>query len=105
MQITAAMVARKPGRQGEHEGNRKTIAQGMPDEPGEPVADYLVHFLHETTGASDTRHSLRPLLIEGKLFAIHLGVRARGERGNLPGCLKFESESRKGRRSASVLAA
>jgi len=28
--ITRGMVARKPDRQGEHEGNRKTIAQGMP---------------------------------------------------------------------------
>jgi hypothetical protein len=32
------MVTTKPGRQGEREGNRKTIAQGMPVEPGEPVA-------------------------------------------------------------------
>jgi hypothetical protein len=26
-----AMVATKPGHQGEREGNRKTIAQGKPD--------------------------------------------------------------------------
>jgi len=31
-------VARKPGRPGELEGNRKTIAQGMPVATGEPVA-------------------------------------------------------------------
>jgi hypothetical protein len=36
--ITLAMVATKPGHQGEREGNRKTIAQGMPVEPGKPVA-------------------------------------------------------------------
>jgi hypothetical protein len=28
-----ATVARKPGHRGEHEGNRKTIARGMPGEP------------------------------------------------------------------------
>jgi hypothetical protein len=27
------MVARKPGHQGEHGGNRKTIAQGRPGVP------------------------------------------------------------------------
>jgi hypothetical protein len=32
-----ATVARKPGHRGEHEGNRKTIAQGRPDASAEPV--------------------------------------------------------------------
>jgi hypothetical protein len=36
--VRAMMVTTKPGRQGEHEGNRKTIVQGMPVETGEPVA-------------------------------------------------------------------
>jgi len=31
LRITPGMVARKPDRQREHEGNRKTIVQGMPD--------------------------------------------------------------------------
>jgi hypothetical protein len=52
--ICVAMVTKKPGRQGEHEGNRKTIVQGMPVEPGEPVA-LPGHFLpkprvHRTPG-------------------------------------------------------
>ena len=36
--FTRATVTTKPGHRGEHEGNRKTIAQGMPVDPGEPVA-------------------------------------------------------------------
>src|ERR1700761_3409231 len=42
------MVARKPGRQGEHEGNRNTIAQGRPGVFRQtcgrlPCAFYLLH--------------------------------------------------------------
>src|ERR1700739_452608 len=59
LRITLATVTTKPGHRGEHEISRKTIAQGMPVETGEPVEDYP-HFVR-TTGASDTRHSLRPL--------------------------------------------
>ena len=32
-------MAKEPGHRGEHEGNRKTIVQGMPVETGEPVED------------------------------------------------------------------
>jgi hypothetical protein len=32
-----ATVAKEPGHRGEHEGNRKTIAQGRPGFSGEPV--------------------------------------------------------------------
>ena len=46
--ITPAMVARKPGHQGEREGNRKTIAQGMPVDPGGPVVTTRCIFLHHT---------------------------------------------------------
>jgi hypothetical protein len=53
-------VTTKPDHRGEPEGNRKTIAQGMPVETGEPVATTRAFFA-QTTGASDTRHSLRPL--------------------------------------------
>jgi hypothetical protein len=53
-------VTRKPDHRGEHEGNRKTIAQGMLECSGEPVDDFVLS-LHETMGASGTRHSLRPL--------------------------------------------
>src|SRR5579883_1894866 len=53
-----------PVHQEEHEGNRKTIAQGMPGQTGEPVVTLLACFLffaREAAGASGIRHSLRPL--------------------------------------------
>ena len=43
----------KPGHWGEHEGNRKTIVQGMPVETGEPVEDYRIFLrprVHRTPG-------------------------------------------------------
>jgi hypothetical protein len=51
--VRAMMVTTKPGRQGEHEGNRKTIVQGMPVETGEPVAlpgHFLPPRVHRTPG-------------------------------------------------------
>jgi hypothetical protein len=39
-----ATVSNKPGHRGEHEGNRKTIARGMPDETGVTVVTTLVCF-------------------------------------------------------------
>src|ERR1700739_4402242 len=64
-------VNRIAGHRGEREGNRKTIAQGMPVETGEPMEDYP-HFVR-TTGASDTRHSLRPLLGGSRCALLLLG--------------------------------
>jgi hypothetical protein len=63
----AGMVTRKPDHQREHEGNRKTVAQGMPDRFGEPVVvnSCAFYFAREAAGAPDTRHSLRPLHEEG----------------------------------------
>jgi hypothetical protein len=46
----------------------KTIARGMPDCFGVPVVTTLVWFFNfprEAAGAMDTRHSLRPLFLEG----------------------------------------
>src|ERR1700749_1173905 len=43
-------VTNKPGHRGEHEGNRKTIAQGMPVETGEPVEDYRILCGHGCIG-------------------------------------------------------
>src|SRR5579871_1097257 len=62
--IPLVTEATKPGLRGEHEGNRKTIAQGMPECFGEPVVtnSYAFLFACEAAGASRTRHSLRPLL-------------------------------------------
>ncbi len=58
--------ARKPDPRGDHEGNRKTIAQGMPADVGVPVVTCSCAFLfaREAMGASCTRHSLRPPLSE-----------------------------------------
>jgi hypothetical protein len=44
-----ATGARKPGPREEYEGNRKTIAQGMPVDFGVPVVTTLVCFLHLRT--------------------------------------------------------
>ena len=44
--IAPMTVATKPGHRGEREGNRKTIARGMPDAPAEPVVTMLVWFFH-----------------------------------------------------------
>src|SRR5205814_7749664 len=41
-----ATVSNKPGHRGEHEGNRKTIARGMPGETGVTVVTTLVCSLH-----------------------------------------------------------
>jgi len=42
LRIALAMVARKPGHQGERGVSRKTTAQGMPGRSGEPVVTTLV---------------------------------------------------------------
>jgi hypothetical protein len=47
--IVACDGARKPGPREEYEGNRKTIAQGMPVDFGVPVVTTLVCFLHLRT--------------------------------------------------------
>src|SRR6185437_9422464 len=70
LRITLTRVARKPGRPGELEGNRKTIAQGMPVATGEPVALPRAFFCpnHGCIGhpafpaSSSLRGALRPLL-------------------------------------------
>jgi hypothetical protein len=41
-----ATGTRKPGPREEHEGNRKTIARGMPGETGVTVVTILVCFFH-----------------------------------------------------------
>ena len=59
--------ATKPGPREEHEGNRKTIARGMPVDPGVPMVTTLVYFSHlhaRLWVRPGTRHSLRPLRSE-----------------------------------------
>jgi len=74
LRITPAMVATKPGHQGEREGIRKSIAQGMPVEPGKPVATTRCIFCtnHGCIGhpafpaPSVLRVALRPLTFWGE---------------------------------------
>jgi len=64
----------------------KTIAQGRPDETGEPVVTTLVCFLsfaREAAGAAGTRLSLRPLFFEGMLA--YLGRIVSRDRGGVSG--------------------
>src|SRR6266446_6427092 len=87
-------VARKPGHRGEHEISRKTIAQGMPGCPGEPVVTTLVCFLlaREAAGAAGTRHSLCPLLSRERPYITRARRAARWRTCILLDCLKIESE-------------
>src|SRR5439155_3223301 len=64
-------VSNKPGHRGEHEGNRKTIARGMPGDFRCDRGDYarvLFYFARETAGALGARHSLRPLSFRADVF-------------------------------------
>jgi hypothetical protein len=48
--FSGATVANKPGHRGEREGNRKTIARGMPDVSGVTVVTNACAFYHCTRG-------------------------------------------------------
>src|SRR5256885_17013144 len=67
-----APASNKPGHRGEHEGNRKTIARGMPGDFRCDRGDYarvLTSLIaREASGASSARHSLRPLSSVGGMF-------------------------------------
>src|SRR6266513_3971102 len=77
-----ATVSNKPGHRGEHEGNRKTIARGMPGDFRCDRGDYtrvLTSLIaREASGALGARHSLRPLNFQGQDFKAKL-ARRRGE--------------------------
>src|SRR5882724_11238218 len=53
---------KKADHRGDHEGNRKTIARGMPGGPGVTVVTNARAFYptRAAAGASSARHSLRP---------------------------------------------
>jgi hypothetical protein len=81
------MVTNKPDHQGEHGGNRKTIAQGMPECFGQPVVNSLVCFHSSHTRPRvrpSTRHSLRPLT-EGGSFQAKLAPSTRRDRETVSG--------------------
>jgi hypothetical protein len=76
-----ATVTRKPDRRGEHEGNRKTIARGMPGDFRCDRGDYArarFFLACEAAGASSARHSLRPHIFRGKRFMHNSGASRRG---------------------------
>ena len=73
--ISRAMGAIKPGSQGERAISVKTVAQGMPDDPAEPVVPSPCFFIRTgAMGEAFTRHSLRPLLSSR---AVRCSTRAR----------------------------
>src|SRR5438034_1863310 len=76
-----ATVSNKPGHRGEHEGNRKTIARGMPGDFRCDRGDYarvLTSLIaREATGASSARHSLRPRFPGAKGFMHDSGASRR----------------------------
>src|SRR5436853_4635243 len=63
-------VSNKPGHREEHEGNRKTIARGMPGDFRCDRGDYArvltLLIAREASGALGARHSLRPLNSQGR---------------------------------------
>jgi hypothetical protein len=84
-----AMVARKPDHQGDHEGNRKTIAQGMPERIRRTCSKHLRVFLYAQVygRAGSARHSLRPRIFRGTAFLKTTRVSERRE--NEEACLCF----------------
>src|SRR4030088_1236478 len=79
-------VANKPGHRGEHEGNRKTIARGMPGEPGVTVVTTPVCFLLATRGCGRMRRPafLAPSVSESGIFTANLARGPRRDRGAVP---------------------
>jgi hypothetical protein len=60
----AATGAKEPGSRGERAISVKTVAQGMPDDPAEPVVPAAsFSYCWRATGEAVARHSLRPLLM------------------------------------------
>jgi len=69
----AGMVTTSPVHQGEHEGNRKTIAQGRPDRSGEPVVYLLVCFLFYIRGCGRIGRPVFPAPSHGRKAYARLG--------------------------------
>jgi hypothetical protein len=77
--ILPMTVANKPGHRGEHEGSRKTIARGMPGNPGVTVVTTLVCFLLCTRGCGRIRRPAfpAPSSFRGQRFTHNLGASRR----------------------------
>ena len=80
--ITPMTGARKPGPRGDRDISLKTIAQGMPVDPAEPVVTAACFFCcRRAMGEVITRHSLRPLRFpRATLFAALGRERVAGSR-------------------------
>jgi len=66
---TLTMVARKPGSPGRARNKPSTHRAGMPEKFRLTCSDYarmLFLIAYEAAGAANTRHSLRPLFVEGR---------------------------------------
>jgi hypothetical protein len=87
LRITPMMVAIKPGHQGEREGNRKTIVQGMPGRIRRTCGDDLVLFC---TKPWVLRAPGIPCAFSLKVACDDAATRARrrGERRRCGRCLK-----------------
>ena len=71
--------ARSPGRA--RKKPLKPFAQGMPGKSGEPVVTTSCVFLTRNCGcASGARHSLRPLILEGRCFSKTRACERRGRK-------------------------
>ncbi len=82
-----ATKSTKPGLRGDYEGNRNTIAQGMPECFGQPVVTMLVCFHLSRTRLRvwlETRHSLRPPIFQGRCWT-ELGQIVPREYGGVSG--------------------
>ena len=80
--IREATVAKSPVTGESTKEAVKTIARGMPGNPGEPVvtnSSCFLHFAREAAGALGTRQSLRPLFSRGKGSATTRALSARRE--------------------------
>src|SRR6476660_2515718 len=89
-----ATVSSKPGQREEREISRKTIARGMPGDFRCDRGDYarvLFYFACEAAGALSARHSLRPLISEGRELQANLARKPRRDREAMfIGALLFE---------------
>src|SRR5258708_36265147 len=81
---------KRAGHRGELEGNRKTIARGMPGDPGVTVVTNARAFYptRAAAGASSARHSLRPLIGGREISAKLARKRAARSRSCVPPSLR-----------------
>ena len=85
--FSRAMVARKPGHQGERGVSCKPLRREGRIASAEPVCSCafpFVHFAHETAGAARTRSSLRLFVFEGGGQRIARAPRAAAMRRRVP---------------------